>query len=229
MSRPRLLDAFCGAGGCSVGYSRAGFDVTGVDIKPQPRYPFTFVQGDAIEFIREHSHEFDAIHASPPCQAFTAYRRTGTVGEYPNLIPQTRELLDASGRPWVMENVVGAPIREDVLLCGSMFDPMLDVQRHRIFESNIRLTPPDWPCRHRLWGPDRFPGGASVRRTGSSRGLVRKTVEIGTWDIPVATQKAAMGGIDWMTLRELSEAIPPIYTEFIGRQLLAALAPVEAS
>lgn len=201
----------------------AGFHVTGVDIKPQPRYAGdVFVQGDALAYVREHGREFAAIHASPPCQAFTAYRRTKQVREYPNLIPDTRTLLETTNTPWVIENVVGAPIRADLLLCGSMFDPMLQVQRHRLFESNIRLMPPDWPCRHALWGPDRFPGGRSKERTGSNRGLARKTVEIGTWDIPVPLQERAMG-IDWMKLPELSEAIPPVYTEHIGRQLRAAL------
>jgi DNA (cytosine-5)-methyltransferase 1 len=223
---PRLLDLFCGAGGCAVGYERAGFDVVGVDIVPQPRYPFEFIQADALELLRALPvADFDAIHASPPCQAFTAYQRTGNVGEYPDLIQPARDLLNATGLPWVMENVTGAPLKDPLLLCGSMFD--MDIQRHRLFESNVRLEPPVWPCRHKLWGPDRFPGGRSKERTGSSRGLVRGTVEIGSWDIPLAAQQAAMG-IDWMTLEELSEAIPPAYTEHLGRSLLAALREASA-
>lgn len=209
-----------------MGYHRAGFDVFGVDIAPQPNYPFEFHNLDALAILRRGfpydfytlAESFDAVHASPPCQAFTAYRRTGNVGEYPDLIGATRELLDATGLPYVIENVVGAPLLDPLLLCGSMFD--LDVQRHRLFESNWQLEPPAWPCRHKIWAPDRFPGGRSVERTGSSRGLVRACVEIGSWDIPLDVQQRAMG-IDWMTLQELSEAIPPAFTEHVGQQLLA--------
>ncbi len=221
--RPRLLDLFCGAGGAAVGYHRAGFEVVGVDIAPQPNYPFRFIQADALSLLErwdtwgEHV-SFDAIHASPPCQVFTAYKRTGNVGEYPDLIAQTRELLEQTGLPWVIENVEGAPLEDPLLVCGTMFDPPMEIQRHRLFES-FPLRPPTWPCRHMLNGRDRYPGGRSKQRTGSSRGLVRGTIEIGSWDIPLDTQQTAMG-IDWMTLEELSEAIPPAYTEFVGAQLL---------
>jgi DNA (cytosine-5)-methyltransferase 1 len=221
--RPRLLDLFCGAGGAAVGYHRAGFDVWGVDILPQPNYPFRFHEGDALQYLERYGVDnFDAIHASPPCQAFTAYRRNGRVGDYPDLISETRELLQATGLPYVIENVVGAPLHDPVLICGSMFDPVMDIQRHRLFETNWPLEPPIWPCRHKLTGVDRFPGGRSVARTGKSTGLVRGTIEIGSWDTPLARQQEAMG-IDWMTLEELSEAIPPAYCEFIGERLLAAL------
>lgn len=228
MSRPRLLDLFCGAGGSAMGYHRAGFEVVGVDIKPQPNYPFPFYQEDALEALHERGWsialEFDAIHASPPCQAFTAYRRKGHgVGDgYGDLIAQTRELLQATGLPYVIENVVGSPVRDDLMLCGTMFDPPMEIQRHRLFETNWPPDPPVWPCRHLLNGRDRYPGGRSKQRTGTSTGLVRATIEIGTWDIPLKTQQRAMG-IDWMTLEELSEAIPPAYTEFIGHQLIAHL------
>lgn len=233
LERPRLLDLFSGAGGCTKGYQRAGFYVIGVDINSQPNYcGDEFVQMDALEAARKAATgafgSFGAIHASPPCQAFTAYRRTGNVGEYPDLIAPVRELLEATGLPWVMENVAGSPLDDPLMLCGSMFD--LDVQRHRFFESNVPLDPPAWPCRHRIWAPDRFPGGRSVERTGSSTGLVRACVEVGSWDIPLERQRAAMG-IEWMQLEELTQAIPPAYTELIGAQLLAhitasrALAP----
>lgn len=231
--RPRLLDLFCGAGGAGKGYADAGFDVVGVDIEPQPNYPFEFYEHDAVSLLKlmldgpVGFSEFDAIHASPPCQSFTKYRNAGNVGEYPDLIEPVRELLNATGLPWVMENVEGAPLRGPVLICGSMFDPPKDFRRHRLFEANWDLQPPVWPCRHKLQGPDRFPGGRSKARTGSNRGLVRNTVEIGTWDIPLARQQEAMG-MDWSTLRELSEAIPPAYTEHIGGYLLAELRAKEA-
>jgi DNA (cytosine-5)-methyltransferase 1 len=230
--RPRLLDLFCGAGGAAMGYHRAGFDVVGVDIEPQPNYPYEFIQADALR-TEEYGYpsrvliaaEFDAIHASPPCQSFTAYRRTGNVGYYPDLIDPTRRLLQATGLPWVMENVVCDLLIDPVLYCGTMLDPPLEIQRHRLFETNWDLEPPIWPCRHKLNGRDRYPGGRSKQRTGKSTGLVRATIEIGSWDIPLRTQQQAMG-IDWMTLEELSEAIPPAYTEFIGAQLLAHIRAV---
>ncbi len=232
-TRPRLLDLFSGAGGCSVGYHRAGFDVVGVDVKPQPNYPFEFVQDDALAYLHwliagsggpYWIGDFDAIHASPPCQFATAYKRSGNVKESLNLIPQTRALLEVSGLPYVIENVAFArsELRDPTLICGTMFDPPLEVQRHRLFETNWPHAPPMWPCRHKLNGRDRYPGGRSKERTGSTRGLVRGTVEIGTSDIPLATQQAAMG-IGWMTLEELSEAIPPAYTELIGAQLIQFL------
>lgn len=218
----RLLDLFCGAGGAGMGYHRAGFEVVGVDLNPQPRYPFEFIQEDAIgvltDLVAGGPGRFDAIHASPPCQAFTAYRRTGIVGEYPDLIESTRDLLNGTGLPCVIENVVGAPLNDPVLICGTMFDPPMEIQRHRLFEANWDLEPPVWPCRHKLNGPSRYPGGSSVRKGGHSRYPVRRTIEVGSWDIPKAKQDEAMG-IDWMTLPELSESIPPAYTEFIGHQL----------
>jgi DNA (cytosine-5)-methyltransferase 1 len=237
--KPRLLDLFCGAGGAAAGYHRAGFDVVGVDIKPQPNYPFMFVQADALKVLAclldpdesepyqdwlpptKPIHPYDAIHASPPCQAFTAYRRKGHgVGDgYDDLIADTRELLNATGLPWVIENVEGAPLRSPLKLCGSMFD--LDVQRHRYFESDWPIDDPSWSCRHDIWTP-RFP--AATNRKPNSR----RTVEVGVWRIPLETQKRAMG-VDWdCTLEELSEMVPPAYTEFIGTQLLAHIQAVAA-
>ena len=214
--RPRLLDLFSGAGGAAVGYHRAGFEVVGVDHVAQPNYPFEFTQDDALEYLRDYINHgplfgiaYDAIHASPPCQAFTAYKRTGNVGEHPDLIQPVRELLDATGLPYVIENVASAPLDDPVILCGSMFD--LDVQRHRLFETNWALEPPIWPCRHKIWAP-RFP--ASTNRSSGSR----LTAAIGQWGVPFDRQEAAIG-IDWMSLEEMSEAIPPAYTEFIGTQL----------
>lgn len=215
--RPRLLDLFCGAGGAAMGYHRAGFDVVGVDIRPQPRYPFEFVQDDALKWAASlargyRTGEFDAIHASPPCQKWTPYSRTGKVRDYPDLIGETRHLLEQTALPWVIENVEGAPLNMDsLLLCGSMFD--LDVRRHRLFEFGQPYEHPLWGCRHKIWADDRYPG--ATNRKG------RRTVEIGVWRIPLETQKRAMG-VDWdITLEELSEMVPPAYTELIGHQLMA--------
>jgi DNA (cytosine-5)-methyltransferase 1 len=211
-TRPRLLDLFSCAGGAGTGYSRAGFEVVGVDIDPQPRYPFEHHVADALAFAREHGHEFDAIHASPPCQQFTAYRRRGAgVGDsYLNLIPETREVLQGLGLPYVIENVAGAPLEDAFMLCGSSFG--LDVRRHRFFESSFPVLSP--PCEHH-WQTPRF-------APASNRANLRSTVEVGVYRIPLAVQRAAMG-IDWMNLHELSEAIPPAYTEWIGTQLLDVL------
>lgn len=215
-----LLDLFCGAGGASMGYHRAGFDVCGVDVAPQPNYPFPFVQADARILMGVPMLSWDrvsAIHASPPCQAFTKYKnvRPELAYIYPDLIAVMRARLEAWGKPWVMENVQGAPLVNPVTLCGSMFG--LDVQRHRLFEmSHPPLMVPS--CQHE-WEKDRFPGGRSKQRGGHSKALVRGTVEVGTWDISLSVQQKAMG-IDWMTLTELSEAIPPAYTEWIGKQII---------
>jgi len=211
MGKSRLLDLFCCAGGAGTGYARSGFDVVGVDIDPQPNYPYEFHQADALEFLAEHGHEFDAIHASPPCQQFTAYGRSDTRGwrdNYLDFLPQTQAALDQYDVPWVIENVPGAPLRDPMQLCGSSFG--LDVRRHRLFESNVPLM--SIPCDH-AWQTPRF-------APASNRSNLRRTVEVGVWRIPLEVQQEAMG-MDWTTLRELSEAIPPAYTEFIGRQLLA--------
>jgi DNA (cytosine-5)-methyltransferase 1 len=206
--KPKLLDLFCGAGGCSMGYFRAGFEVVGVDIKNQPHYPFEFHQADALEYVAEHGQEFDVIHASPPCQdASWAARRWRNVGrEYPKLIEPTRELLQASGLPWVMENVTGAAFVNPIALTGVMFG--LKVIRRRIFESNILiLAPPHEPPTGSV------PNGDYV--TVAGHGGESKDCSLKGW-------REAMG-IDWMNKEELTQAIPPIYTEFIGRQLMQAI------
>ena len=195
-----------------MGYHRAGFDVVGVDKDPQPNYPFEFHQGDALDFLRDHGQEFDAVHTSPPCQPFTAYRRKGGgVGaSYVDMVAATRDALIATGLPYVIENVPGAPLIEPIRLCGSSFG--LDVRRHRLFESNVLLVPV--PCDH-SWQRPRF-------APATNRANLRRTVEVGVWRIPLEVQQKAMG-IDWTTLEELSEAIPPAYTEFIGAQLIREL------
>ncbi len=216
MSKPRLLDLFSGAGGAAMGYHRAGFEVVGVDIKPQSRYPFGFVQADALEFVAEHGHEFDVIHASPPCQRYTriAQRNVRAVArKHPHLVPATREALEATGLPWVMENVVEArpymPLA--ITLCGSSFG--LDVRRHRLFESNMWLSPP--PCDH-SWQTPRFRSLDGRRKQLASVVGVHGHLNYAG---EMALREKAMG-IDWMNPDELSQAIPPAYTQHLGEQLL---------
>jgi DNA (cytosine-5)-methyltransferase 1 len=222
--RPLLLDLFCGAGGCAVGYHRAGFDVVGVDHKPMPRYPFEFIQGDALEYLAEHGSEYDAIHASPPCQRYSVGTKSipGRSESHPDLVPQTRELLEAVGKPWVIENVVGAPLRFPLKLCGSMFG--LLVERHRLFESSELLLSPG-RCRHHLFVGN-YPCG---RSSGTARAGERSKV------VHVYGQGCSRGdrglwqramGINWMTMREMAQAIPPVYTEWIGKQLIRTLEAV---
>lgn len=206
----KALDLFCCAGGASRGLANAGFDVWGIDREPQPEYPYGFGQRDVLSLDPGYLHGFDLVWASPPCQHFTAYkRRPGHVAPAQNLIPQTRELLRAAGVPYIIENVVGAPLENPRRLCGSMFG--LDVQRHRIFEASFPL--PEMACDHSRWTP-RFPGATNRAKNS------RKTVEVGVYRIPLVVQQRAMG-IDWMTLPKLSQAIPPAYAEWLGLQARA--------
>jgi len=216
MTRPKLLDLFCCAGGAAKGYHDAGFDVTGVDIRPQPNYPFRFVQGDALTYLAEHGRDYDAIHASPPCQAYSALNNL-IKKDYPDLLAATREALIATGKPWVIENVVGAPFGHYVQLCGAMFG--LRAYRHRRFETSFLVFQPHHP-KHTL---------PVLTKRSAKTGLSRKesflagdsfasvTGNIGSYCGPAAM------GIDWMTGDELSQAIPPAYTRWIGRYLLAAV------
>jgi len=222
--KPRLLDLFCGAGGAAMGYSRAGFDVVGVDINPQPNYPFQFHQADAVdvlESIRDGGHWLyeighpAAVHASPPCQAYSQTQRLHGV-EHPELIAPVRRAIHSYGdMPYVIENVVGAPLVNPVVLCGSSFG--LAVKRHRLFECD-----PFWllapPCQHPTekkyrtharkdkgqWSPF-----VHVYGTGGGAG---KDIDLWRWAMDVP----------WMqTKAEIAEAIPPAYTQYIGEQLLA--------
>ena len=209
MSDPRLLDLFCGAGGAAMGYHRAGFDVVGVDIKPQPRYPFEFHQADAMTYPLDG---FDAIHASPPCQRFSKSVDKADRPKHPDFIEAIRGRLVESAEPYVIENVPGAPLRSPIVLCGSMFS--LGVRRHRLFESNLYLAVPR--CRHEMYAP-RYPPAWNRKNP------LRFVAVSGGWsNVSHAEAKKAMG-IDWMNPGELSEAIPPTYTDFIGRQLIRAL------
>lgn len=199
---PLLLDLFCGAGGCAVGYHRAGFDVVGVGIRPQPNYPFRFVLADALEYLREHGHEFDAIHASPPCQAYSrATAWQGDRSSHQDLIGATREGLARAAVPYVIENVQEARrlLRGAVMLCGTAFG--LPLRRHRWFELSVPVRELVSPCQHRR-GDYSFDHGA-------------KQTE--------ATYRDAMG-CRWMTVHEARQAIPPAYTEWVGRQLIRAVA-----
>jgi SAM-dependent methyltransferase len=218
-ARPRLLDLFCGAGGAATGYARAGFEVVGIDIHAQPRYPFEFHQADALRFLGDHGAEFDVVHASPPCQLYSSATRglRDRQIRFPDLIAPVREALLRTGRPWVIENVVGAPLRDVVLLCGSSFGRPL--MRHRLFESSIALLVP--PCAHR--------GMPKVFESPSSEG---RRIGRRTWAAPVYGGGHRRGdlddwrramGIDWMSRRELTQAIPPDYTELLGRQIMAAV------
>jgi DNA (cytosine-5)-methyltransferase 1 len=191
-----------------MGLHRAGFEVVGVDIEPQPRYPFQFCNDDALRFSLDG---FDLIWASPPCQNDTAYkRRPGHVRPVPMLIGKIRSKLALQSSPHIIENVPGAPLFNPIQLCGSSFG--LDVRRHRLFECSFPVLAP--PCSHG-WQTPRFP-------PASNRKNLRSTVEVGVWRIPLNVQQRAMG-IDWMTREELSQAIPPAYAEFLGRAAMAQL------
>jgi len=214
---PRLLDLFCGAGGAAKGYHDAGFKITGIDINPQPNYPYDFIQADAMEIGLRYLNPgpfwrpFDAVHASPPCQSYSALSPL-TTKEHPRLVEPVRAMLIESGLPYVIENVVGAPLINPIQLCGSSFG--LGVWRHRIFEmSNPPAMVP--MCSHSLH-PEPVDvtgtGGKTTRPRGTGGGISRK---------PSTLEHAReVMGIDWMTRKELSQAIPPAYTEWIGRHLL---------
>ena len=218
MSRPVLLDLFCGAGGAAMGYHRAGFDVLGIDIKPQPRYPFTFIQADALTFPLGG---FDAIHASPPCQDYSRSLRHLADG-YPRLIDPVRNRLQAAGVLWVIENVAGAPLpmQADLFgaygmeLCGTMF--RLRVQRHRLFETSFPVAAPRG-CDHSAEIINPYNNEAR-RRFRAVHGVDPRR---GAW-------QAAMD-VPWMSEAEATETIPPAYTEYIGDQLLGHLTARAAS
>lgn len=214
LGRPRLLDTFCCAGGAAMGYHRAGFEVVGVDIEPQPNYPFRFIQADALEVLASTSMlaRFDAIHASPPCQAYSPLNAINR-REYPDLVAPVRELLDASGLPYVIENVVQAPLRDPVVLCGGMFG--LSLYRHRAFESNVPLAAPAHPrhearCARNGYLPTKEAPFMSIHGGKHSRAWREKAADV--------------MGVPWTrTIVEVCEAIPPAYTEYIGGYLMAAV------
>jgi DNA (cytosine-5)-methyltransferase 1 len=217
MKRPRCLDLFCGAGGAAMGLWRAGFDVVGVDIKPQPRYPFPFVRGDALR-PPMRLEDFDLVWASPPCQAFTTLRNMPTANRgHLDRIPETRALL-AAARHSVIENVPGAPLRHPFKLCGSMFRG-LDVRRHRFFEATFPVLAP--PCNHQVHTPRFKNTGTRNRALLSSVVGVYGGSHFAGDTLPYRSK--AMGGMEWMQAYELTQAIPPAYSAHIGRYALMAL------
>ena len=212
-NKPRLLDLFCGAGGASMGYAEAGFDVTGIDVKHGKRYPYTYIRGDVRDYLNvEFLSQFDVIAASPPCQTFSATKHLrnaqGKSTSKVNMIPEVREALIASGKPYVIENVPNAPLINPIQLCGSAFG--LKVRRHRLFESNVALTG-SW-CDHKAQGK---PVGiyGSMRDEIPNGGHTAKTMD---------EANEAMG-ITHMIWGELVESIPPAYTRYIGMQICDAL------
>ncbi|MGW1489703.1 SAM-dependent methyltransferase [Streptomyces sp. NPDC002402] len=215
--RPRLLDAFSCQGGAGKGFADAGFDVTGIDKDPQPRYPFRFIQGDAVDFIREHGAEFDFIHASPTCQLDSdCHRLRGNT--HPDLIAPTRAALEKTGCPWVIENVRGAvpKLRCPVMLCGAMFG--LETYRHRYFETGggFTLHPPAHPVhtvpQAKMGRP--VPPGWYGQFVGNFSG------------VPLARR---VMGVQWMTRDGIRQCIPPAYAEWIGRAFPARTALGEAA
>lgn len=225
---PLLLDLCSGAGGAAAGYHRAGFEVIGYDIRPKPHYPYEHHVADVIDTLDElletglaSGRKPDAVHVSPPCQPYSVTRHThGNV--YPMLVEPVRERLERLGLPYVIENVPGAPLRDPVVLCGTMFrlraidddGTELALRRHRLFESNLELVAPA-PCDHDGTPVGGVYGGGSHSRAkaGARRGGYT----------PRAAVAARLLGIDWMNRDELAQSIPPAYTEHLGRQLLAAV------
>lgn len=223
----KLLDLFCCAGGAAMGYHRAGFtEIVGVDNRPQPRYPFQFVQADALEYLARliksgEVEEFDLIHASPPCQAYTGMRnitlsRFGSVPEHPDLIDPVRRLLQESGRPYVIENVQCSPVDTHIIICGAAVG-LPGLSRHRHFESNVLLWGPPKCARRQnkltigVYGSR--PDGRRVSQKVGKFGRVANSID----------EAREIMGIDWMEWDEIREAIPPAYTEWIGRQMICQL------
>lgn len=221
MRKPLLLDLFCGAGGAAQGYMDAGFNVIGVDIVEQPRYPATFFLGDAMRVLEGAScwdlSKFDAIHASPPCQRYSVANNIHGNTEHPDLLPEMRGQLEQTGLPWVIENVPGAPMANYVVLCGSMFG--LGVKRHRWFETSFMVwNPPlcvpghpgDWVS---VFGHTVLERGHVIGKAKGGGNRIKRR------HLGVERGREAMG-IGWMTSEELSEAIPPAYTQWIGERML---------
>ena len=215
--RLRLLDLFCCAGGAAVGYNEAGFEIVGVDIDTQPRYPFEFIQADVMRLDLEFLSSFDAIHASPPCQSYSDLAKRNRNGhKWPRLVEPVREMLITSGRPYVIENVEGAPLSNPIVLCGTMF-PGLRVLRHRLFETNFPVKVPAHGKHPKVHTFDKRK--SHYGKTNEWTDFVQVT---GGGNCTIAAARDAMG-IEWMSKHEINEAIPPAYTRFIGEQLVERL------
>lgn len=221
----KLLDLYCCAGGAAKGYHDAGFEVVGVDIVDRPNYPYEFIKADALEILKDVTFisQFDAIHASPPCQCYSKLKYlSGNVekweAEHVDLVASTRELLIKTGKPYIMENVEGSPLINPIKLCGSQFENMY-TQRPRLFESNIPLKKPDAPVvRHKtlkLGEGFAEDGYITVAGTRPPKGMNEIQAKL--------YYGFALGGIDWMSLEELTQAIPPVYTCFLGKQIIEHL------
>ena len=206
----KLLDLYCGVGGASAGYAAVGFTVTGIDIKHGKRYPYTYIRGDVLHYLQDLDflRSFDVIHASPPCQthSITKHLRNaqGKTTNKIDLIPQTRAALIASGKPYIIENVPGSPLIDPVQLCGSSFG--LKVRRHRLFESNLPLK--GSVCNHKMQG-------RPVGVYGSLNDVIPKG---GKTAATIQEARDAIA-IQWGIWTELVEAIPPVYTEYLGKQI----------
>jgi DNA (cytosine-5)-methyltransferase 1 len=219
MDKPILLDTFCKAGGCTKGYQRAGFYVVGVDSEPQPNYcGDEFYQADAFEFIEKNWKRFDVIHASPPCQKYTGMRnitiaRYGKVStEHPDLIDQTRRVLQKTGLPYIMENVLRSPLKATLMICGASVG-LKHVSRHRLFESNHLLFAPKCSCRKEPFTIGVYGERPDGRRVSYRQNrLCRIAKSLG--------EAQGLLEIDWMTWDEIKNAIPPRYTEYLGNQLM---------
>jgi DNA (cytosine-5)-methyltransferase 1 len=215
-----VLDLCCCSGGASMGYYLAGFDVLGVDIAPRPNYPFPFVQGDAIEYVRQHGHRFSLLHASWPCQhraAITKGTNAHLRETYPDLLPEGRAAMLTTGRPYVIETTEARP---DVVLCGTQFG--LPILRHRRFEVHgwMPMAIPHTPHRGRVrgWRHGEYFEGDYLAVYGKGGGKAT-----------VPEMQAALG-IDWTDVHEeLTEAIPPAYTLFLGEQAAQQISPALAA
>jgi DNA (cytosine-5)-methyltransferase 1 len=243
--KPRLLDLFCGAGGCTKGYQRAGFYVVGVDINPMPNYcGDEFFQANALDVLWHVVHQrpyfgnpsalrgpFDAIHASPPCHRYSILRHAAEMkgSDQPDLVGPTRDLLEETGLPWVIENVPGAPLLPSIELCGSMFglgSGDRQLRRHRLFESNVPMMQP--ACQHRGEAIGVYGGGPTGRYTFGNGAKKDYYGQRGGYQGRIDEKREAMD-IDWMNAQQLNQAIPPAYTEHIGHYLMAEIKARQAA
>lgn len=217
----RVLDLFCGGGGASMGYSRAGLEVHGVDLSEQPHYPFSFVQSDALDYLADNHDAFDAFVASPPCRDHSVLVNCGIgVDGTGSLLTEIRNMLEGIGKPYVIENVAGANMPKHVMLCGSMFDlgtATHQLKRHRQFEANFPIPQPWDHCSEDSRPVIGLYGGRprDRRKSSTTKGTSGTTLSF-------ADAQQAME-IDWMPIRPLCQAIPPAYTDYIGRYLLTEL------